>query len=1278
MKKTINTKNEIVLKACLLKQVVLQPGTLLDISYDQVFLDGEKIGIIDFYSCEEDRLAELEESFDILPEKLGKVVKMSDEKTVEILLIRTPEVHVHTGYSLLDGAIKVPDLVKKIGPIGAVTDHGNMYCSFDFYKRMIAAGKVPIIGAEVYTETIYGEKRANHLILLVKNQIGYENLCYIISEAEMNFYRRPQVPLSVLETHSEGLICTSACIGGEIARALIGYKDEQPSYDRAIEIAETYMEIFGDDFYLEIQNHEMEEEERLNPLLIQLGAELGIKIVAATDAHYLNKEDAYAHELLLCVQTATKINDEKHFKFKGTGYHLHTSIEFERRFRFYPEAIKNLYDIVKKINFDFKTDELFMPDFKVPMPFETQESYFEYLCKKGFDGKYGHLTGKELEAAKERLSYEMDVIMKMGYVGYFLIVEDFIRFAKNNDIPVGPGRGSAVGSMVSYTLNITSIDPLPYELLFERFLNPERVSMPDIDIDFADDKRHLVIDYVREKYGDEYVSDIITFGTLAARVVLKDLGRALNKPYEYMDKISKLVPAEPKMTLAKALKTPAFAEVYEKDPEARKIIDIAMKLEGLPRHRSKHACGKVISKLPIRKICPEAMIEDKQTKQVSRTAAFNMVELEELGLLKMDFLGLRNMSVIGYTTRDIQTLYDPDFTEDSIPVNDPYVYRLISTGETLGIFQIESEGMQDLMKKMFSDVSKRIKKMEKKYGYTGYYQVQKTTGIGSKNEYLKEMAAYGNELYERLIAAISLYRPGPMDYIPQYIEGMLDPTSIHYDTPELEEILSRTYGVIVYQEQVQQIVRKLAGYSLARGDLIRRAMGKKKTDVMNAEREIFLYGNNQSRKDSEALVPGCIENHINEKAAITIWDKMVKFAEYAFNKSHSTGYADVAIKTAFFKYYYPIHFMCHTINSVIGKTDLIKKYLNGAKKMGIEILPPSINYSVAECSVEQNSIRIGLASLKNLGKSSEPIFKERENGLFKDFKSMLYRMHKSFSKKTIEALAYSGALDEFGYSRRAIISQMSSITGFLSEIKDGEVEEDFTALPEIDEMYQLLCPFSLKEEEEFEKFDKLQKEFEFAGMYLSEHPLDSYQVFFDEAGSIDIEKLLPQKMDGEIEENISSPLVNSYVFVGGMVKEVFKITTKKKDQMAILKLEDKTGIISCIVFPEVYQKVKHHIAENSILKVQGILKEDDRGTQIIVSQLENINADAVLNYSYAKIEIEKFEDFKLLSDMIEEYPGNTVVVAVLNGKKHIANNKIQLDMTTVGKLTDTFKSAKFY
>lgn len=744
-------------------EATVKEGDLAKINNLNVYTNGKLVGLLDMSSVSDEEAAELKESFEITPYKLGLISKVEGEESYEVSLIRMIDIHGHTGYSLLDGALKIKDKAAKAEYFSAITDHGNIFGALEFFKAMKDLGKFPFIGCEVYTETIDGSKDSNHLILLVKNMQGYHNLCHILSEAENNFYKKAQVSYDLLETYHEGLVCTSACLGGEISRNI-----SRGDMDRASEVAETLQGIFGEDFYIEIQHHEIQkEEEVVNPELIRLAKNLGIKIVAGIDSHYLNEEDAYAHEVLLCIQTGKTMSDPKRYHFEGTGYHVHTPIEFERKFKDTPEAIYNLYELAQKINFEFELGNISMPDFPVPAPFKNEDEYFTHLCKEGLKERFKDMDkdSEEYKIREERLQYEIETIVKMGYCGYFLIVWDFIKYARDNHIPVGPGRGSAVGSIASYCLRITNIDPIPYDLLFERFLNTERVSLPDIDIDFADSKRGEVIDYVKRKYGEERVSGIITFGTLAARVCIKDVGRALGIDYSFTDKLSKMVPAEVKMTIKKAFDAnPEFKKMYETEPDAKKIIDIAMRLEGLPRHKSQHACGKVVAKRPVVQTCPEVLLEDKETGLKSRTASFNMTEIEELGLVKMDFLGLRNMTVLGNSIDDILAS-GVQLTEDTIPVNDPYVYELISTGNTLGIFQIESDGMQSLMKQMFSDVSKRIHDIENKYGFKGFYKIESKKVVIDEElqKYKLEMAKFGDELFERLIAAISLYRPGPMD-----------------------------------------------------------------------------------------------------------------------------------------------------------------------------------------------------------------------------------------------------------------------------------------------------------------------------------------------------------------------------------------------------------------------------------------------------------------------------------------------------------------------------------
>jgi len=955
----------------------LKIGEYLDtlLKEDKVLIlkDGKEIGVI-----------AVENTKIFKKRKLKAVVTKKLDDGYEIKILRFADLHRHSGFSLLDGASKIEDLVKLTEYAGALTDHGNMYGFVEYYKQMKKANKQPIIGFEAYCETLEGNKEGNHLLLLVKNEAGYRNIIKLTSEAYYNFYNKPHLSYKMLEEHSEGIIALSACLGGEIPQKLLKLEN----YKEAKKVALKLKSIFGEDFYLEMQKHNIGvEEDIVNKGLIKLSKETGIKLVATTDSHYTNKEDNKIHEILLCLQTGKTLSDPDKMVFEGDGYHIHTPEEMEEKFKDIPEALDNTLEIAEKCSkFELQLNKLYMPKFDVPEG-ETENSYFEKLVWEGFRKRFEGKPEYSSSEYNDRLKLEMRIIEKMGYASYFLIVQDFINYAKNNGIMVGPGRGSAVGSLVSYSLGITDLDPIPYGLLFERFLNPERVSMPDIDIDFCYENREKVIDYVKNKYGHDAVSNIVTFGTLSARSVVRDVARVMDYPYTTGDRIAKAIPKEVGMTITKALKENLELEnMYKNDYDTKLIIDTAMKLEGLPRHASQHACGTIIAASKVDNYLPTCLMGEERKV----TAQVVMTEVEELGLLKMDFLGLRTMTVIDYSLKSIARNTNEVVKYLEIPHNDPYVYADISKGKTYGVFQLESPGMRGFMSELYSDVDLRIKSLEKKYKVKGF---KNPKGSGNKKDFIKEMSNLGQELFERLIAGISLYRPGPMDYIPDYVAGMKNPESIIYDTPELEPILKATYGQIVYQEQVMQVVQKLGGYSLGRADLVRRAMGKKKADIMAQEKEIFING--KIKDDGTIEVPGCIRNGISKEIAEKVWHKMEDFCKYAFNKSHSAGYAVISIITAWLKYYYPIDFMASTINSFIDKSDKLKSYLSVCKDMGIKILPPHVNNSLELFSRSCNDIIFGLKGIKNMGKTTNLIMQEvTERGKFLNYQDFAVRMAK--------------------------------------------------------------------------------------------------------------------------------------------------------------------------------------------------------------------------------------------------------------------------------------------
>jgi len=1128
------------------------------------------------------------------------MIALVEGNTVQVT---TALLHLHTGYSLLDGAIKIKDLANKLSTgknivieengmvltilqypkYCAITDHGNLFGGYAFSTSLEEKGLIPIIGCEVYLESISGKKEGNHLVLLCKNEIGYYNLCLLISEAETNFYNKPHVSWDMLSKHSEGLVCLSACLGGEIPQKIL-----KGDFDGAIEVAENFIDIFGKDFYIEIQNHKFADEDKVRPDLVKIARELEIKMVGTSDAHYLNESSRRAHEVLLCIGTGSTMANPNHFKFSGEGYHVLSNEEMVDTFDMLGEAIYTQAEIVEKCQFRFKKKEIVMPHF--PTGELSIPETFVIDCWNGFNKRFKN-SKIDMDVYKKRLEYEILIIKQMKFEAYFLIVADFIKYARDNGIAVGPGRGSAVGSLVSYSLYITNLDPIPYGLLFERFLNPERVSWPDIDIDFQDNRRQEVIDYVKRKYGDENVSRIITFGTLAARVVIRDVGRALDVPLTIIDKVAKTIPAEPKMTIDKAFKKSVEFQNLYSNPIVKTVVDIAKELEGLSRHKSQHACGVVISAKPVYEFVPEVLLKDT-AGNIARTAGNTMTELEDLGLLKMDFLGLRNMGIIG----NILKFFKID--EDYIPLNDPYVYAFLSTGDTDGIFQVESGGMKSLMKDMFSDVSLNIKSLEKKYSVKNMEEAKLNV------EAKKAFMLFGTECFERLIAAISLYRPGPIDYIPQYISGMRDPKSIQYDTPKLKNILSGTYGTIVYQEQVQQIVRELAGYSLGRGDLIRRAMGKKKKSAMEKEREIFIHGNKsdfESGVDSQ-LVNGCVANGTSEEVAIIIWDKMAKFAEYAFNKSHAAGYAVISIQTAWIRFYHPTEFWVETLNSVITKSDKLRKYIGSSKNSGVEILNPDVNISQCEFSTfEDKKIRMGLTSLRNLGKSAQAVVDERQaNGEYTSFDNFVHRLMPE--KRMFESLVYSGALDTFEGSRASKIQTMEQITELKNAI--AKHKSMWFDIPELTEWYKSFYTIAIPEIPEMVKDDMLEKEYLYAGMYVSEHPLDQYVYITDSFNHSDISELIEDTEDDEDDDTKVEQ--SKPVTIIGIVKEFETKLTKKGDTMYVFKLEDTTGQIRVTVFPNEVREFEDIIRENAILRIDGTWKDNDFGVQVLATNVAEI------------------------------------------------------------------------
>ena len=956
--------------------------------------------------------------------------------------------HVHSEYSLLDGMSRIKDLPVRAKELGmkaiALTDHGVMYGAVDFYKECKKNDIKPIIGCEVYVAPRSRfEKEAgrdsgyNHLILLAKNKEGYQNLSKLVSLSFVEgFYYKPRIDLEILEKYSKGLICLSACLAGSLSQALI-----QDDMQKAEEIALWHKRVFKDDYYIEIQHNGLRQQIMVNQKLIQLARKLDIPLVATNDAHYLKKEDSYFHEVLLCIQTGKRMSDEDRMRFETEEFYIKSPEEMADYFSEFPDAIENTVKIAEKCNYDFEFGVTKLPNYDVPEEYATHLDYFKDLCYKGIKNRYGENPSEEVMS---RLEYEISVIEKMGYVDYFLIVWDYINYAKSVGIPVGPGRGSGAGSIAAYAIGITDIDPLKYGLLFERFLNPERVSMPDFDVDFCYERRGEVIEYVERKYGKDHVSQIITFGTMAARMVIRDVGRVLDYPYSETDKLAKMIPMEVHITIPKALEqNREFKELYESNPSVKQLIDIAIKLEGLPRQASTHACGIVITKDPVDTYVPLYVNDGNISTQ------YTMNLLEELGLLKMDFLGLRTLTVISDTEKLVKQNRGIDVEYDK-EMNDPKVYKLWANGESIGIFQFESQGMTNFMKELKPDC------------------------------------------LEDIIAGVSLYRPGPMDQIPRYIKGKQNPGHNEYTHPALEPILNVTYGCMVYQEQVMQIVRELAGYSLGRADLVRRAMGKKKLDVMAKEREYFING--QVDENGNVLVPGCVRNGIDKESANKIFDEMAEFAKYAFNKSHAAAYSVVSYRTAYLKTYYPEEFMAATLNSFLGNLDKVPIYIYECKRLNIGILKPDINKSFTKFTVQDKKIRFGLGSIKNVGISAiETVISEREkNGEFKSFTDFCERIQSgTVNRKCIECLIKAGCFDEMNQTRATLLASYERILDTINNQGRNSMANQVTMFdlvqPEETVKYQYTV---LKELDEREL---LAQEKEMIGIYISGHPLEKFK-----------------------------------------------------------------------------------------------------------------------------------------------------------------------------------------
>ena len=1061
--------------------------------------------------------------------------------------------HVHSEYSLLDGSSKIKELVKRAKELNmdsiAITDHGVMYGVIDFYRAAKEEQIKPIIGCEVYVapgsrfdrETVKGEDRYYHLVLLAENDKGYHNLMKIVSKGfTEGFYYKPRVDYEVLEEYHEGIIALSACMSGEVAMAL-----RRGRYEEAKEIALRLQDIFGkDNFFLELQDHGLREQTLVNTELVKLSKETNISLVATNDSHYVYPEDWKAHDILLCIQTGKKLADEDRMRYEGGQYYLKSEEEMKRLFPYALEAIENTHKIAQRCNVEIVFGEQKVPKYDVPNGMDAF-SYLTMLCEDGLKKRYEEVTGE----LKERLDYELNTIKHMGYVDYFLIVWDFIHYARNHGIAVGPGRGSAAGSLVSYCLGITNIDPIRYQLLFERFLNPERVSMPDIDIDFCYERRQEVIDYVVKKYGKEKVVQIVTFGTMGAKSVIRDVGRVMDIPYIDVDKVAKMIPTENGITIDKAMEmNRELRTLYENDDETKHLIDMSKRLEGLPRHTSMHAAGVVIGQESIDEYVPLSRGADDAI-----TTQFTMTTIEQLGLLKMDFLGLRTLTVIQDAVKLVKKSQGITLSMEEIDLADKKVYELISQGKTEGVFQLESAGMKNFMKEL------------------------KPQNI------------------EDIIAGISLYRPGPMDFIPKYIKGKENRENIQYKCPELEEILAPTYGCIVYQEQVMQIVMKLAGYTMGRSDLVRRAMSKKKADVMEQERKNFVYGN-----EAEG-VPGCIKNGISEKIANEIFDEMIDFAKYAFNKSHAAAYAVVAYQTAYLKCYYPVEFYAALLTSVLGNPPKVAEYILACRKMGITILPPDINEGESGFSVANGAIVYGLSAIKSLGTSViDAVVMERNRGgkytSLKDFASRL--SSKEVNKRTIENLIKAGAMDSLGYTRKQQMSLYGSIIDSVNQEKKNNLTGQMSMLDFLGEEEKKEFDVQYPDIGEYEKQDKLSFEKEVLGVYVSGHPLED-----------DIDRLnkhiTATSMDFVLDEESGAAKAKdqqTYI-VGGMIDSVTIKITKNNQNMAFLRLEDLVGSIEIIVFPRDFEKYRSLLKEEQKVFIRGRASISEEEGKLILEKI---------------------------------------------------------------------------
>ena len=1057
--------------------------------------------------------------------------------------------HVHSEYSLLDGACRIDSMMDRVKELGqtaiALTDHGVMYGCIDFYKAAKAAGVKPIIGCEVYvarrkmTDRVHGlDNDPYHLVLLCKDRRGYENLCYLVSEAFLlGFYGKPRVDLELLEAHHEGLIALSACLAGAIPQALMN-----EDYDKARATALELSRIFGpDNFYLEMQDHGIAAQRPVNQGIQRLARETGLPMVITNDAHYLRKEDADIQDVLLCIQTGKSVDDINRMRFETQEFYLKSEEELRSLFPGCDEAFENTVKIAERCNVEFTFHEYHLPAYPVPEGY-TNEEYFRKLCYEGFQERYPDAP----EEYRERMEYEIKVISSMGYVNYYLIVWDFIHYAKSVGIPVGPGRGSGAGSIVAYCIHITEVDPMKYGLIFERFLNPERVSMPDFDTDFCQERRGEVIDYVYRKYGADHVAQIVTFGTMAARGAIRDVGRALNFTFAETDVVAKLVPAGPHVTLKSALEeSPKFREMYNGDERVKKLIDTAMRLEGMPRNSSTHAAGVVITADPVCSYVPLSKNDDTIVTQ------YTMTTIEELGLLKMDFLGLRNLTVIQDAEQQIQQK-EPAFRIDRIPDNDPETFRMLSEGKTSGVFQMESAGM------------------------TGVCISMKPSSI------------------EDITAIVALYRPGPMDSIPRFVANKLDPSKVTYKTPLLGPILRVTYGCIVYQEQVIEIFRTLGGYTMGQADNIRRAISKKKLKVIEAERKVFVYG------DKDQGISGAIAKGVSEAAAQSIYDEIVDFANYAFNKSHAVCYAVVSYQTAYLKCHYPRQYMAALMTSVLDSAVKISAYIAECKELGIALLPPDINHSEDHFSVEEGGIRFGLGAVKNIGRGliRSMAAKRREGGPFRSMQDFLERMDEGeLNKRAVENLIRCGAMDGFGCHRSELIGVYEAMMDSIAASRKQNLEGQMGLFAMLED--EGPSKMDIPHKEEYSRAELMAMEKETTGIYLSGHPMDDYRKLLKNTHVLPIGDLMDEEKRFQDDQIVS---------VAGIIQTVKTKTTRNNSVMAYVTMEDDTASIEMLAFASVLGQYGGYIRENSAVVVTGRLSlRDDKDPQILINRVRPIS-----------------------------------------------------------------------